>query len=465
MSQKFFHSIEGASRALSDDLHQQWISYDELRVKIEVWRVRFAQPKSVLFLQLRNNIESVACLLGAMWADQVAALIDPDISETKLKDLIARYDPAFVIASDDCKEGLSVIARDSSSYPIHPDNTLLLSTSGSTGSPKFVRLSLNNLLDNADAIAQVLAIDSNSIAFAHLPLHYSYGLSVITSHLLRGAPVALTNSSLMEKSFWARLQDCGATHFPGVPYHFKMMERLGLKRLPLGGVNVITQAGGHLETLTRQTLWEMMNARGGRFHVLYGQTEASPRMATLAHNDFPIAPDSVGSALPRGCFSILDEDGNEVKAGQIGNIVYAGPNVMLGYAETNSELALGDVMLGKLETGDIGVLDGAGRLTISGRSKRFAKVLGLRINLDEVEKVLADNFAQPIAVLADDHSVHIFAEHNSNFDNWTEYHGAILRQLIASFSIPRGAYLIHRVERVPLNDRQKVDYTTLEALL
>jgi len=241
-----------------------------------------------------------------------------------------------------------------------------------------------------------------------------------------------------------------------VPFHFQMMQKLRYQRLDLPDLRSLAQAGGYLDVDSRRAAHDYIGARGGRFYVMYGQTEASPRLTTLAHHEFPHAPASVGLALPGGRLEILNPD----EKGQ-GEVVYHGPNVMMGYAETRADLVRGDDHQGRLETGDIGFLDSAGRLTLTGRSKRFGKVYGLRVNLDEVEK-LTNGLCESVVTQRGD-ALQIFYVTSKFPDTDNRLEQALAARLTERYRIPSKAYDIRPIDAIPRTDRGKVDYQAIEA--
>lgn len=447
----FLDTIDKNAPALRDDLNEHFVTYGELAVQADAWADRLKGSKALIFLYVPNRIDGVAALLGAWHAGHVVALLDPGLGAERRGALFEAYRPEYVIADD--PGGKLVLSRNETGSAPHPDLGLLLSTSGSTGSPKFVRLTLAQMRNNAEAIAEVLDVRAGEVGCGHLPLHYSYGLSILTSHLVRGAPVLLTDRGFTDREFWAQARAAKVAHLPGVPFHFQMMQRLRYERLDLPDLRVLTQAGGALGVAERRVAHDFMEGRGGRFHVMYGQTEAAPRMTTLAHADFPLAPESVGTPLPGGCFEILDEAGTPASRGENGIVVYQGPNVMWGYAERRDDLRLGDVNRGRLDTGDIGWLDDAGRLTISGRAKRFGKIYGLRVNLDEIERTVA-GLIGPSAVVQTGDLLHI--AHVEPIE------GDFIADLADLFTIPRTAYRLHQIATLPYTERGKVDYRKLE---
>jgi acyl-CoA synthetase (AMP-forming)/AMP-acid ligase II len=399
-----------ASPAVYDDRCSSWLTREELRnASLVLAKTIASEQKRLVFLLCGVNSETIIGLLAAAAAGHATALIDPTLPEHLMKGLIESYQPELILGPRGSAEKLPDIGdgraavglaqsrvglvewiareRGSSFPPIDPVLQLLLSTSGTTGSQKYVRLSREAVIANARQIAQTLAIDEQSVGIAHLPLHYSYGLSVVTSHLVAGGRLCLINDSITSPSFWSKIGSVGGSHFPGVPFHYVALARLGLSMAP-DCVKVFTQAGGALDLRVQTKVHEWAAQRGGQFFVMYGQTEASPRMATLQHADHARKAGSVGVALADGRFSIVDDHGAPLPADAVGTVVYEGPNVMLGYAMSRADLGKGDEINGRLETGDLGRLDAEGFLYLTGRTKRFAKIAGYRLGLDEIEQEL-----------------------------------------------------------------------------
>ncbi|WP_418060470.1 AMP-binding protein [Pimelobacter simplex] len=265
---------------------------------------------------------------------------------------------------------------------LHPDLRLLLSTSGSTGSPKLVRLSADNLDANATSIATYLGLTADDIALTTLPLDYCYGLSVLHSHLLAGASLVLDDRSVTEPDLWARARAEGVTSFAGVPYTFDLLGSTGWPALPT--LRQVTQAGGRLAPERVRALAEQGAREGWELVVMYGQTEATARMAYLPPALAATHPGAVGVAIPGGALRVDPVDG----AGPgVGELVYAGPNVMLGYAESPADLARG-AEVDELRTGDLARITPEGLVEIVGRRSRFAKLFGQRIDLDRVQTLL-----------------------------------------------------------------------------
>ncbi len=436
--------------AVMDASTGEWVSYGELTERARAWASCLTGPRGLVFHYIHNSVDDVAALLGAIAAGHAVALFDPKLPEATRAELEQRYSPEWVI-----EQGLSR----NSGLPLHlqsgsldPALTLLLSTSGSTGSPKLVRLSAEALKVNAEGIAEVLHITEDDVAAGYLPLHYSYGLSVLLSHLCSGARILLTKDGLTDRTFWPALRSAEVTHMPGVPFHFQIMAKLGFARLGLTSLRTLTQAGGNLDLETRRNAHAFMSARGGRFFVLYGQTEAAPRMTTLQHDEFKEAETSVGTALPGCRIEILNSDTSGT-----GEVVFHGPNVMLGYAKERADLALGNEQSGRLHTGDLGYLDRAGRLFITGRVKRFAKVYGLRVNLDDLE--IAANTIATAAVVQNGEGVRIYLV--TSEPDYNHKAQAVQDRLLERYTLPRAAFEFVRLDAIPTTERGKVDYATL----
>lgn len=266
---------------------------------------------------------------------------------------------------------------------LHPDLRLLLSTSGSTGSPKLVRLSAANLDSNADAIASYLGLTGDDVALTTLPLDYCYGLSVLHSHLSVGASLLLDDRSVTEPGLWTDARAHGVTSFAGVPYTFDLLGAAGWPELPT--LRQVTQAGGRMAPERVRALAGQGAGEGWELVVMYGQTEATARMAYLPPHLADTCPQAVGVAIPGGAFRLEPVDGAEPG---VGELVYSGPNVMLGYAESPADLARG-AEVAELRTGDLARFGPDGLVEIVGRRSRFAKLFGQRIDLDRVQTLLA----------------------------------------------------------------------------
>jgi acyl-CoA synthetase (AMP-forming)/AMP-acid ligase II len=427
------------------------------------------KSKSLVFCFCRNDPATVIQYLAAIEADCATVLLDARLTPELAQKLTERYQPDWLLGAGESlvracgAAGVEPIEVEAGETPvrlhrvrpeapeIHPELSLLLSTSGSTGSPKLVRLRRESVEQNAHSIAIGLDIGPDERPIASLPLHYSYGLSVLNSHLLRGACVVLTDQALTAQEFWKVFRQHGCTSMAGVPFSYQILRRLDLEKLDLPSLRTLTQAGGRLDPPLVAYFSEIMRRRGGRFFVMYGQTEATARMTILPSERLPEKLGSVGRAIAGGRLEIE----GAADGGGTGEVVYRGPNVMMGYAESSADLARGDELMGVLRTGDLGTLDPEGFLTIVGRSKRIAKVYGLRINLDEIEADLRQN--GPTAVVGGADQLIIFCEHGDE-TRYAEYRRALAERL----RIHHQAFVFRHVDSLPRNANGKIDYPSLQ---
>ena len=362
-------SLHGSSPALVTATGT--ITYAVLARRVDELAERLAGPRRLVLLEARPTPESVVSYLAALAAGHVVLLAAGGTGGPGAR-LTAAYDPDILLGPD----GWVEIVRSTPAHDLHPDLTLLLSTSGSTGSAKLVRLSADNLAANAEQIAEYLDVREDDCAALTLPLTYCYGLSVLHTHLARGASVLLTELSVVDECFWRLFEQAGATTFPGVPHTFELLERSGFADRDLPRLRYVTQAGGRMEP-DRVRRWATLGReRGWDLFVMYGQCEATARMAYLPPHLAVDHPATVGVPVPGGEISLDD-----------GEVVFRGPNVMLGYAHKPADLAVGRTVE-VLRTGDLGRLTPDGLLQVVGRRSRFVKVLGHRVALDTLEQRL-----------------------------------------------------------------------------
>ncbi len=360
------------------------VTYRELAGKVNDLVRRFGSRRRLMLLAPGNTLDSVVAYLAALAAGQPLLLVPPG-NPGHLAATIERYDPDVVL---DPADGVMIRERRrESAHRLHPDLALLLSTSGSTGAPKLVRLSHENLQSNAESIAEYLDIRDSDRSATTLPLHYCYGLSVLNSHLLRGAGLILTDLSVVDDCFWDLFRQHRGTSFAGVPYTFDLLDQVGFDRMRLPHLRYVTQAGGRLAPNRVRRYARLGRSAGWDFVVMYGQTEATARMAYLPPELAEHHPSAVGIPIPGGSLRLSPVADHPEP--DVGELVYSGPNVMLGYAESPADLALGRTVE-ELHTGDIARRTEAGMYEIVGRHSGFAKIFGHRIDLEWVESQLAD---------------------------------------------------------------------------
>lgn len=382
--------------ALIDGAGGADLSYGDLAGLVRAARARLDKGRGLCLITATPSPAFVAMYLAALQAGCPVILQDAKVAQ---EDALAAVFP-LLYAYDPVSDTL--ITRDEAAGAVlHDDLRLLLSTSGSTGARKFVRLSGRNLASNAAAIAAYLELTEDDRAPTALPLSYSYGMSVLNSHLHVGAALVLTDMPVISEAFWAAFARTGCTSFAGVPQSFTLIERMGHLDRDYPALRYVTQAGGKLGPEAVRRMAELGQRRNWRFFVMYGQTEAAPRIAYLPPEAALTDPASIGRAIPGGTLSVVDDSGAPVPAGIEGELVYQGPNVMMGYATEPADLALGQGQ-NSLETGDLGHQDAKGLFFITGRKSRFLKLSGKRISLEEVDIWLAEEGIDGIAVGRDD---------------------------------------------------------------
>ena len=358
--------------------------------------------RCLIFIICTNSFESVATYIGCLRAAIVPVLLSHSLDPALMDSLVESYRPAFLFGPAAALEGRPELREDfrlgdhiltttgyEPDYDLHDELALLLTTSGSTGSPKLVRQSYCNIRSNTESIIEYLGIGPDERAISTLPMHYTYGLSIINTHLASGARIILTEASVMSKIFWALLKREEATTFGGVPYIYEMLKKLRFEKMDTHSLRYLTQAGGRLDAMLLREMCDICDRRALRFIVMYGQAEATARMSWLPWEYAREKCESIGVAIPKGKFWLADKDMQVIEeSGMVGELVYEGPNVTHGYAESRHDLARNDERGGRLFTGDMAKRDQDGFYYIAGRKKRFLKLFGSRVNLDEVEALL-----------------------------------------------------------------------------
>lgn len=393
-----------------------------------------------------NRLSDVALYLACLRQGHVPLLLPADMPARQVEALRAHYRPQWVAGLDPADAG-PVGQPDAPPVLLHPSLALLLSTSGSTGSPRLVRLSREALQANAASIAEYLQLGPGERAILSLPMHYSYGLSVLNSHLLAGGSVVLGGPGIISPDFVPLMRRHAVTSLAGVPYMYQMLHRTGFFQQDLPALRTLTQAGGKLDERLARRVHEHALAAGRRFFVMYGQTEACARISYVPPEQLARKMGSIGVPIPGGHLD-LDPHTQE--------LVYEGPNVMLGYAESREELALGDVMKGRLPTGDLARRDEDGFFFLEGRIKRFIKVYGNRIGLDEVERALEDLLQLPVAVAGRDDRLVVWME--TGDAALVAQASALVRQ---QFGIHPSATQCRAVDALPLLASGKKHYAAL----
>lgn len=443
------HIVE-ALRAQGDRIavftETRQLSYATLADLVSQSAMTLGTERRLVLLEARNALTTLVHYLGALAGGHVALPVPADGDHGTI---LRTYSPDTVIDAAGIHH-----RRTHSTHRLHDDLALLMSTSGSTGSPKLVRLSYTNLTSNAAAIAEYLAISETDRAATTLPLSYCYGLSVVNSHLLRGAALILTDRSVVDDEFWDLFTRCRATTFAGVPHTFELLDRIGFDTMDLPHLRYLTQAGGRMAPDQVRRFAALGQRRGWKLFVMYGATEATARMAYLPPELALARPEAVGRPIPGGNLSIRSGDGWPEGTGEL---VYRGANVMLGYAQRPEDLALG-ATISELRTGDIARRSPDGLYEVIGRSGRFVKLFGLRIDLDRLQTTLAERGVT--ALCTDDGETLAVAA----VDTGATTAGGV-QQLTATLAgVPAGAVRAAIVPELPRLISSKPDYAAVRTL-
>ncbi len=427
-------------------------------------------PRKFTFCLCENTIGSFVGYVGFMTYDIPTVLLDATKDIETIKGLIEHYQPQYVWCPTSRVKELNsgnpvteyadytLLQTGEQNYEIHPDILLCLTTSGTTGSPKLVKLTERNLKSNAESIAEYLKITEKERAITSLPMYYSFGMSVINSHLIKGATLLLTDKAVIQREFINFLKEGKATSIAGVPYTYEMLRRLRFLKMDLPELKTMIQAGGKLNANIVKEYVEAAQASGKEFIVMYGQTEAAPRMSYLPFDKALEKYASIGIPIPGGKLSVRDVNDQEITTpDKDGELIYEGPNVCMGYAECIEDLAKGDENHGVLHTGDVARFDNDGYFYITGRMKRFVKVWGNRCNLDATEQ-LVKAITTSCACVGVDDKITVFVTEDGLDEKIKSY-------LVEKTGLNTRAFAIKVIEAIPTLPSGKLDYQTMQKMI
>lgn len=425
--------------------------------------------RCLVFCLCENSYASLFGYVSFVNNRIVPVLLDAHLDRELLHSLIANYKPDYLWLPGEMKNefeydekytshGYSLVKTQyTHEFPLFHELALLLTTSGSTGSPKLVRQSYRNIEANTQSIVEYLELDETERPITTLPMSYTYGLSIINSHLWVGASIIMTQKAVMNREFWQQFKEYQATSFGGVPYIYEMLDRLRFFRMDLQTLRTMTQAGGKLSPELHKKFAEYAEKTGKHFVVMYGQTEATARMSYLPYQKSLEKYGSMGIAIPGGKFSLIDADENFITEPEvIGELVYEGDNVTLGYAEKGEDLIKGDERHGRLVTGDMAKFDADGFYYIVGRKKRFLKIFGSRTNLDETERMLKNAFPDiNVACGGVDDKMWVFITDENKKNEMLSF-------LTKKLQINHTAFEVKAIDEIPKNEAGKTLYAALE---
>lgn len=450
--------------------HQK-LSYFQLSQKIELFSKNL-RAGSLVLVVAQASIEPIICYLAALKVKAVIIFADIKTPAPDLQSLIDAYTPDFIFIPKTSMSGIKKCNSDSctaflgyellrrsviNNTSVHRDLAVLLPTSGSTGNTKYVRISHANLEANTKSIIEYLGISQKDRAITTMPLGYSYMLSVLNSHLHAGASIFICNYPITQRKFWQLAKMHQITSISGVPTFFQILVRLGLENLDIPSLRQITQAGGKLDNATTQKMIDFAKSKNIEFITMYGQTEASPRISYLDWMSAQSKVGSIGKSIPNVRMWLQAPNGERVvSSGTEGEIIVAGSNVSMGYSESNEDLILGDENQGLLRTGDLAKQDAEGYFYITGRLKRFAKIDGFRLNLDDIEGKMKEG-GITIGCIEYENQIRVFFEQRLSKNH-------LMEKLVEVTGQNQRNFNIFKLRSLPLTSNGKIDYRALKSL-
>ena len=313
----FLHSgVDPGAKAFLDADAGEWFTRAQLFSRVTAFAKSLQFPAKALGFHFAfNDADSLIAYLAAIEAGHAVVMLNPELDAGLKSRLIGLFRPDFIIApishppegsgpdgpqysiaASPHSSQLLLRSQEPQQYPIHPDLTLLISTSGSTGSPKLARLSWRNLESNATQINQAVRIGEGDRAMVTAPIFNGYGQSVVHTHLLAGGSFVLTRERVFTRKFWDFVSDAQCNSMGGTPYFYQLLDRLDVD----SRVTKFVQTGGRLPEHLVRKFHFAATKRGGVLHLMYGQAEATARITGLPPELLPAAARSVGRTLPGG---------------------------------------------------------------------------------------------------------------------------------------------------------------------
>jgi len=289
---KSFHK-NNKNIAVVDENNFQ-LTYAQILEEINKIKKKVKQRSLILILS-DNSIGFLISYIFCILKNHVAIILDPKTSEKNKLKIFKSFQPNFVFLN---KENINIFKKvcktkyfffnqclmannERIKNKINNDLCLLLPTSGSMSSVKFVKLSKTNIKFNTESIIKYLKINKKDISITNLPAGYSYMLSIINSHFQAGGSIIISKYSVVEKKFWQIIEKNKITSFNGVPYTYEIINRIGLDKLKIKSLKYFTQAGGKIEKKLLIKIINFCKKNKIKFFSMYGQTEASPRISYL----------------------------------------------------------------------------------------------------------------------------------------------------------------------------------------
>ena len=379
------------------------LSIAALRVAIALQSSPGFMPGARVVVVLPNCFEYIAALYGTLLAGGVVVPVPPKMERQALERIIESTEASTVVIASAAKRPAS-LDEQIPSYSVTLNGTFsdsinqlpaqtvggndlaaIFFTSGSTGDPKGVMLSHQNLISNAASIQQYLEINSQDRPLCVLPFYHAFGNSVLQTHLLAGATLILDGSTLFPETLISAIKSYQATSLSAVPDLVRvLLERTSLGRSELPSLRYLAVAGGALPYDLAVELAKRISP--ARLFLMYGQTEATARLAYVPPDRFQNLPAGcIGKAIPGVELEVVNETGNPVATGTTGELRARGANVMLGYWQDEASTAE-KISNGWLLTGDLAETDSEGWIYHRGRQNAIVKIAGFRVHPADLEE-------------------------------------------------------------------------------
>ena len=468
--QKMFLNIDKqvSHKIAMIDNEDNQITYGSLMEQI-YFIGNFIDKRSVIFILCENTVGAVTGYLGFVENGAVPLTLNSKIDDELFNHLFDIYMPAYLWIP----KGLSykfkyevifelfnyvLMRTENQIYPINEELQLLMTTSGSTGSPKLVRYKKGNLEANAKNVAMAFGWTDKEKPVCDLGMQYTMGLNVINTHLYVGATLLLTTYNLLSEEFWTYIRDKSATNFTGVPFSYDIFYRLRFESMDLPYLRTLSQGGGKLTDKRFKQLAEYAKKNGKRFIASFGTTETSARMACLPAELAEEKIGSIGYAIPEGELYLVDGNGEQLDSMIAeGELCYKGPNVTMGYAVTKEDLLKGDEFQGVYHTGDLARRDGDGCYFITGRLSRFLKLLSYRVSLDQSERLIQQEYNIDAACSGTDECMNIYITDALKEDQ-------VISFISAKTGLYKSLFKVYVVDKILRNDSGKIQYKVMDEL-
>lgn len=423
-------------------------------------KLNFVRKGDLILIVANNTLSFFEIYFFALKRNAPIMLVDETTNTSNLNKIISLYKPNYIFLPTENPQILPKLKRiiyfdfllikfSQIKNIINEDLAILLSTSGSTGSSKFVKLSHENIFDNAFNISKYLKINYTHTTITTMPPSYSYGLSIINSHFFQGSKIVINKSSFFDKDFWKKLNENKVTSFGGVPFHFEILRKLRFNKMNFKHLKYLTQAGGVLKSEDINFFLDSCKIKKIKFIQMYGQTEASPRISYLPFLQAKKKIGSIGKVIPGGKMFLKTK-----KNQKVGEIIYSGKNVFMGYSLNKDDLRKKTRNKQILKTGDFAWKDDQGYYFLVGRKDSFVKISGLRVNLNEIKNLLEKQkiFSE---IVKKKEKIVIFTTSSKNQDQITSL-------IFSEFKLNKGFFKIVKIKKFTRNSRGKVNLNLVD---